>query len=142
MQNFSPSEQATDSSLQLGGKPLATVFILDGNFTIGAHVRSNLSYLICLGRLIRPRLVSRWMFSPKRTIFLHACAPCSELPSYIISIHQTCIIIKKFVFFFLGICLLCMICSTGRSSCMTASTKSKKQEKNCPQDRGRDNLSK
>ena len=55
------------------------VSILDGNSRIGAHVRSNLCYLICLRYLIRSRAVTnRIFFSPKRSIFLHACAKFSN----------------------------------------------------------------
>ena len=58
------------------------VLILDGNSEIVAHVRSKHCYLICLRHLIRSRTVTnRIVFSPKRRIFLHACATCSELPS-------------------------------------------------------------
>ena len=35
----------------------AVVLILDGNSEIGAHVKSNLCYLICLRRFIRSRAV-------------------------------------------------------------------------------------
>ena len=50
------------------------VLVLEDNSEIVAHVRSNLCNLICSRRLIRPRA--------QRPIFLHACAACSELPSY------------------------------------------------------------
>ena len=43
--------------------------IFDGNSEICANVRSNGSNL-CY-----------WTFVPKKAIFLHACAACSELPS-------------------------------------------------------------
>ena len=62
------------------------VLKLDGKSEIGAHhVRSNLCYLICLRHLIRSRAVTD-LFSPKRSIFLHACATRSELPSNISSL--------------------------------------------------------
>ena len=48
------------------------VLISDVNSEIGAHLRSNLCYLICLRDLIRSRAVS---------YFLHASPTCSELPS-------------------------------------------------------------
>ena len=57
--------------------------ILDGISEIGANVGRNLSYLICLRHLIRSRAITNWIFSPNMHIFLHACAICSELPSYI-----------------------------------------------------------
>ena len=38
------------------------IHILDGNSEIGAHVRSNLCYLICLRRLIRSRAVTNRLF--------------------------------------------------------------------------------
>ena len=53
------------------------VLILDGNSEIGAHVWSNLCYLICLRHLIRSKTVTNLIFP----IFLHACATCSKLPS-------------------------------------------------------------
>ena len=56
--------------------------ILNGNSEIGAHVRSSLCYLIGLRLVIRPKAVTnRFFLSSNRTIFLHACATCSELPS-------------------------------------------------------------
>ena len=50
------------------------LLILNGNSENGAQVRNNLCYLIRLRHLIRAR---------EKTIFLHACARCSELPSNI-----------------------------------------------------------
>ena len=44
---------------------------LDGNLEIGAHARSNLSYLICLRYLFRSRAVTNRIFFLQ--IFLHAC---------------------------------------------------------------------
>ena len=56
------------------------VLILDGISEMGAHVRSNLCYFICLRHEIRSRAVTNLSyFSPKRPIFLHACATCFEL---------------------------------------------------------------
>ena len=72
---------------QPGNANAILVLILDGNPEIGANVRSNLSYLICSRHLIRSRNVTdRIFFSPKITIFLHACDTCSELPSNISTI--------------------------------------------------------
>ena len=51
-----------------------------GNSELGAHVRSNLSYLICLTHLIRSRAAINWILSPNRHIFLNACATFSGLP--------------------------------------------------------------
>ena len=56
------------------------VLILDCNIEIGAHIRINLC-LICFRHLIRSRAVQDGIFSPKRPIFLHACAASSEFPS-------------------------------------------------------------
>ena len=54
------------------------LLISDGNSEIGAHVRSDLCYLICLRHLIKPSSVTnRIFFLP---IFLHTCATYSELP--------------------------------------------------------------
>ena len=50
---------------------------------LDAHVRSNLCYLICLRHLLRSRAVMNRIFSPKRPMFVHACATSSELPSNI-----------------------------------------------------------
>ena len=55
------------------------VLILDSNPGSGAHGRSDLGYLTCLGHLFGSRAVTIM----KRPIFLHACTKCSELPSYI-----------------------------------------------------------
>ena len=52
---------------------------LEGNLGIGAHGRSNLCNLICLKHLIW----SNVFFLHKSSIFRHACASCSELPSNI-----------------------------------------------------------
>ena len=57
--------------------------LLDGYSEVGAHVRRNLCYLICLRHLIRVRAVKNRIFPQKRHIFIRACAPCSELPSHI-----------------------------------------------------------
>ena len=54
------------------------VLIHDGNSEIGAHERSHFCCLISLKHLITSRVVT----NPKSAIFLHACATCSELPSY------------------------------------------------------------
>ena len=60
------------------------VLILDGNAEIGAHVRGNPCYLICVGiRLNREKAQLGFFSSPRRFIFLHACVTCSELPSNI-----------------------------------------------------------
>ena len=57
------------------------VLKLDGDSEIGAQVRINLCYLICLRHLIRSRAVTNRIFSTKSLIFLHACATRSRLPS-------------------------------------------------------------
>ena len=57
------------------------VLISIGISVIGAQVRSNPFYLICLRHLIRSRAVTNRISSPKRPIFLHTCATCSESPS-------------------------------------------------------------
>ena len=60
---------------------LSMVLLLDGNSKIGAPVRSNLCYLICLRHLIRSVTVANLIvFLQIRHIFLHTCAACSELP--------------------------------------------------------------
>ena len=53
---------------------------------IGIHVRSNHCYLNCLRRLIRSSAVTIGFFFSKKPFFLHACAACSELPSYLSTI--------------------------------------------------------
>ena len=65
------------------------VLELDVNSEIGAHVRSNPCYLICLRHLIRTRAVANRIFSPERYIFLYAYATCSELPSYTSTMGRT-----------------------------------------------------
>ena len=57
------------------------VLILDGNSEIGAHVWSNACSLIRLRHLNRSRAITNRFLSPKRQIFLHACASCSEVSS-------------------------------------------------------------
>ena len=49
---------------------LGMVHILDGNSEIGAQVRTNLCYLMCLLHLIRSSAVTNWIFfSPKIPFF-------------------------------------------------------------------------
>ena len=62
------------------------VLLLDGNRDIGAHLRSNLCYFICLRHFIRSRTVKIWIFSPKSPILLPACTTWFELPSNISTI--------------------------------------------------------
>ena len=64
------------------------MLILDGNLETVADVKSNLCYLICLRHLIGSSAVLNrgFFFSEKKTIFLHACATCSEIPSNIVTI--------------------------------------------------------
>ena len=57
------------------------VLSLDGNSFNGAHVRSNLCYLICLRLLISSRAGTNQIFLSERPIFLH-----TELPSNISTI--------------------------------------------------------
>ena len=68
------------------------VLILDGNSEIDAHVRSNLCYVISSGHSNRYRSVTNLMFYPKRPVFFHACATCSEIPSNISAMLMTVII--------------------------------------------------
>ena len=55
------------------------VLVLDCQSEIGALVRSDLAYLICLRHLLRSRTVAN-------QFFLYTCATCSELPSNIITL--------------------------------------------------------
>ena len=55
-------------------------FILDGDLEIGAHVWSDIGYLICSRHLTIPRTVINLGFFRKD---LHTCATCSLLPSNI-----------------------------------------------------------
>ena len=48
---------------------LLYLLILDGNSEIGAHVRSNLWYLICLRHWFRPRAVGNCIIFSARTYF-------------------------------------------------------------------------
>ena len=64
------------------------VFMLDVNSKIGAHIWSNLCYSIFVRHLITSNAVTNRIFSPKRPIFLHACAACSELPSNISTMNE------------------------------------------------------
>ena len=70
---------------------------LDGNSEIGAQVRSNLYYLICLRRLNSSGQSQIGFFSLKRPIFLHACTTCSELPSNISTMIFFCFFFMFFV---------------------------------------------
>ena len=45
------------------------VFILDGNSEIGAHIRGDFCYLICLTHLIRSREVTDLIFYLEKTYF-------------------------------------------------------------------------
>ena len=63
--------------------PFVMIIILYGNSLRGAHVRWNLYYSTWLRHLIRPKAVPTRIFLSEKTYFLHACATCSELPSYI-----------------------------------------------------------
>ena len=68
------------SPLDLFTNLWSMVLILDGNFELAAHVRSNLCYLICLRHLIRSKAVkNRIVFLRKK---LHAYE-CTEVPSNI-----------------------------------------------------------
>ena len=70
------------------------VLIIDGISEIGAHVRSNLCYLVCvridtgyliyLSHFFRSRAVTNqiFFFFLKKTFF-HICAKCSALLSHI-----------------------------------------------------------
>ena len=53
---------------------------LIGNSEVGAHIRSNLWYLICLRHWIESSHISYFIFNSEKTFLLHACATCSELP--------------------------------------------------------------
>ena len=56
------------------------VLILDGNSEMGAQVRSNLYYLVCLWHCLGLKKSQiGWVLSEK-TIFVHACPACAELP--------------------------------------------------------------
>ena len=68
------------------------VLILDGNSEIGVPVWSNYCYLIYLRCSVRSRSVTNRIYSPKRPIFLHECAKCSELPSNISDMGRIMII--------------------------------------------------
>ena len=48
---------------------------------MGAHVRSNLSYMTCVRLLISSRAGTIRIFISEKTYFLHACETCYELPS-------------------------------------------------------------
>ena len=68
--------------------------ILDGKSEIGAHVRSNLYYLINFRHLSKSRAVTNRIISfYKNTAFLHAGAACSELPSNISTMGKSLVMI-------------------------------------------------
>ena len=49
--------------------PTLSMVLIDGNSEIGAHVRSNLCYLICLRHLIRSRAVTNRISISEKTYF-------------------------------------------------------------------------
>ena len=58
-------------------------YIRYGFSEICAHVRSDLCYLISLRHWYRSGAVTnRFLSLQKRPIYLHTCAPCSELPCH------------------------------------------------------------
>jgi len=59
------------------------VLMLDGKSKIGAHVCSNIDYLIWLRYICLDPAITNMIFLPERLIFLHSCATRSELPSNI-----------------------------------------------------------
>ena len=55
---------------------------LDGNSESGAHLKSEIGGLICLGPLFRARAVGN-LICQRGPGLLHTCVRCSELPSSI-----------------------------------------------------------
>ena len=76
---------------------LRMVLNLDGNSEIGAHVRSNLCYLICF---IESSHKLNSFFPRKDLIFLHTCVTFSELPSNIktVTIRESAIKVAGYCF--------------------------------------------
>ena len=66
----------------------AMVLILDGNSEIGAHVRSNFCYSICLKCSNRSKAVTNRIFSVWKKKFLHASATCYEFSSNISTMRK------------------------------------------------------
>ena len=65
------------------------VLILDVNSVIGAHVRREIGYLICLRYLFGARAVADWNFSQKRPVFLYKCATWFDIQSNVSSMFQS-----------------------------------------------------
>ena len=85
----------------------------DGTSKVGANVRCNLCYLICLRHLMRARVVTNQTFSPNKPTFLHAFSTCSDLPYDISTMVIMIFAICKFRDFWQNITdILC----TGRSA--------------------------
>ena len=83
-----PSKQINaESWIRFCDRSGSMVLILDGNSEIGAHVRSDLCYLI------RWRAVTNRIFSSEKNYFHYACATCYELPSNMLP----CIIYKYYI---------------------------------------------
>ena len=61
------------------------VIVWEGNSERGAHVNSNICYLICLRHLNRSRAVTNRIFSEKK-LFFQTCASYYESPSNICTI--------------------------------------------------------
>ena len=77
-QDPSPSTSPSTNQKRIQGRKNDMALMLDGNSVIGACVRSNLCYLICLRHLLWSRAVTNWFFI---IILLHTRATCSELQS-------------------------------------------------------------
>ena len=58
------------------------VLVLEGNTEIGAHIRSNLCFLMFKAFDVIKGSDKSYFFTMK-ALSLHACATCSELPSNI-----------------------------------------------------------
>ena len=70
------------TSFRFFSKLETKVLILEGNSEIGAHVMSNLCYLISLRLSMSSKAVSHWIFFSEKTYFPSCtCGTYIELPS-------------------------------------------------------------
>ena len=89
-----PSEYKSFNFISLHSQ---VILMLDGDSEIVAHVKRNICYSICLRHLSRSRAVKIIFFICP--IFLHACATCGELPSYVSTMVVSTLIFATFSLF-------------------------------------------
>ena len=84
-----PSKKRNNSDLENWMHSAQSMVTLDGNSEIGAHVMSNICYLICLRHLINSRAFTNRIFFIRNYLFSPTRAMWFELPSYTSTMAQT-----------------------------------------------------